>query len=82
VGDWQEHAFQFYVRYFVCGDANGDGEVTPGDVVYLINYLFRDGSAPSPWEAGDVNSDGVVEPGDVVYLINYLFRNGPPPCEP
>jgi hypothetical protein len=80
--NWQEHAFRFYLRHFVCGDANGDGEVTPGDVVYLINYLFRGGAAPDPLEAGDVNSDGAVEPSDVVYLINYLFRGGPPPCEP
>ena len=81
VGDWQEHPFQFYVRYFVCGDANGDDEVTAADIVYLINYLFRGEAAPDPLEAGDANSDGAVGAGDVVYLISYLFRNGPPPCE-
>jgi hypothetical protein len=69
------------VRY-VTGDCNGDGSVDPGDVVFLINYLFRDGSPPQPVGAGDVNCDGEVNPGDVVYLINYLFRDGPPPCEP
>jgi hypothetical protein len=82
VGDWQEHPFQFYVRYFVCGDANGSGVVGPEDVVYLINYLFRGDDPPAPYEAGDVNVDDVVNSADVVYLINYLFRNGPPPCEP
>jgi parallel beta-helix repeat protein len=61
------------------GDANADGAVDPADVVYLINYLFRNGSPPDPIEAGDANCDGVVDPADVVYLINYLFRNGPPP---
>jgi hypothetical protein len=64
---------------YVPGDANGDGELGPGDVVYLINYLFRDGFPPDPMEAGDCNGDGSVEPGDVVYMINYLFRDGPPP---
>jgi hypothetical protein len=63
----------------VYGDANGDGVVGPGDVVYLINYLFRGGSAPVPMEAGDCNHDGVVNGSDVVYLVNYLFRDGPPP---
>ncbi|NIN01404.1 MAG: hypothetical protein GTO24_25920 [candidate division Zixibacteria bacterium] len=61
------------------GDANGDGTIDPGDVVYLINYFFRNGPAPVPLDAGDANSDGTVAPADVVYLINYLFRQGPPP---
>lgn len=62
------------------GDANGDGVIDVGDVVYLINYLFKGGPAPDPLEAGDANFDGVVDVGDVVYLINYLFKNGPQPC--
>ena len=61
------------------GDANGDWVVDPGDIVYLLNYLFRGGGAPVPLEAGDCNGDGEVGPGDVVYLLNYLFRDGPPP---
>jgi hypothetical protein len=64
---------------FVCGDCNSDGIVDPGDVVYLINYLFRSGPEPVPLQAGDCNCDGSVGPGDVVYLINYLFRGGPLP---
>lgn len=61
------------------GDANGDGIIDPADIVYLINYFFRNGPAPIPLMAGDANSDGLVDPADVVFLINYLFRNGPPP---
>jgi hypothetical protein len=61
------------------GDCNGNGTVEAGDVVYLINYLFQNGSAPDPLEAGDANCDSLVEPSDVVYLINYLFRGGPSP---
>lgn len=63
----------------LCGDTNGDGVVGPGDVVYLINYLFRNGPAPDPLWTGDCNCDETVGPGDIVFLINYLFRNGPPP---
>jgi len=51
-----------------------------GDVVFLINYLFKSGPAPSIREAGDVNTDDNVDVGDVVYLINYLFKSGPAPC--
>jgi uncharacterized delta-60 repeat protein len=61
------------------GDANRDGIIGPSDIVYLINYFFRNGPAPIPLMAGDANSDGLVDPADVVFLINYLFRNGSPP---
>jgi hypothetical protein len=64
---------------FVRGDANASGTVEPGDVVYLINYLFQNGPSPNPYASGDCNCDGEVGPGDVVYLINYLFRGGPAP---
>ncbi len=64
------------------GDANQDGIIDIGDVIYLINYLFIDGSAPEPLWVGDCNCDGVVDIGDVVFLINYLFISGSPPCEP
>jgi hypothetical protein len=66
---------------WIRGDPNGDGEVGISDVVYLINYMFRDGPAPDPLESGNVNCDPEVGLADVIYLINYLFRNGSPPCE-
>jgi hypothetical protein len=61
------------------GDANGDGIIDAADVVYLLNYLYRNDPPPDPYEAGDCNCDGEVTAGDVVYLINYLFRGWPPP---
>ena len=64
---------------YIPGDASGDGVVDIGDVVYLINYLFKSGPAPYPLIAGDANCDGVVDVGDVIYLINYLFKGGPVP---
>jgi len=70
------------IKYFpiiLVGDANSDGSATISDVIYLINYLFKEGPAPDPIRAGDVNGDGEVTISDVVYLINYLFKGGPPP---
>ena len=64
------------------GDINvpgGDGVVDVGDVVYLINYLFKHGPTPDPFIEGDTNCDGIIDIGDVVILINYLFKNGPVP---
>ncbi|MGB8657241.1 MAG: right-handed parallel beta-helix repeat-containing protein [Candidatus Zixiibacteriota bacterium] len=62
------------------GDCTGNGIVDAGDIVYLINYLFKGGPAPNPLWMGDVTCNGVVDAGDVVYLVNYLFKGGPPPC--
>jgi hypothetical protein len=42
---------------FVHGDDNCDGKITVADVVYEINYLFKGGSPPCPYEVGDVNGD-------------------------
>ncbi len=58
------------------GDVNNDGQVDIGDVVYMVNYLFKHSIAPEPIELGDVNGDCEVNIGDVVYLINYLFKDG------
>jgi hypothetical protein len=80
-GDYISRDIYYEINYppYVNGDANGDGVVDVGDIVYLVNYLYREGSDPDPLESGDTNCDGVVDVGDVVYLINYLFRGGPPP---
>jgi hypothetical protein len=67
---------------FVRGDANFDDGINVGDVVYIINYVFKDGPSPRPYGAGEVNVDGTVNVGDAAYLINYIFRGGPPPAEP
>lgn len=64
------------------GDVTKDGQIDLGDVVFLMNYLYKGGSAPDPLSLADVNCDGEVEMGDVVYLINYLYKGGPSPCSP
>ena len=66
---------------YVRGDANQDGIVDIGDIVYLINYVFYAGPPPQPQtEAGDVNCDSLVDVVDINYLVSYVFYGGPPPC--
>jgi hypothetical protein len=62
------------------GDANGDGIVNVGDIVYLVSYLYKGGPEPTPMEAGDANRDGIINVGDIVYLVSYLYKGGPPPA--
>jgi hypothetical protein len=61
------------------GDVNEDSLVDVGDVVYEINYLFKNGPDPVIYECGDPTADCVIDVGDVVYLIDYLYKEGAEP---
>ncbi len=63
------------------GDASGDGLVDLGDVVYLINYLYKGGVRPASMKAADPNADCLVDVGDVVHLISYLYKSGSAPAQ-
>jgi len=76
---WSDQTWSFYV--YLCGDCNGDGQLTILDVIYEINYLFKGGIAPKPLIAGDLSCDAKETVLDVVYMINYLFKNGDTPCK-
>lgn len=68
---------------FLCGDASGNSRVNIGDVVFLINYIFKGGPAPASFLSSDLNGDGLLEIGDAVVLIDFIFRGGPPlDCQP
>jgi hypothetical protein len=59
-----------------CGDVTGDNWLNVGDVVMLIDYLYRGGSPPEEYRA-DVNCDGAVDLADALAIINIIFREGP-----
>ncbi|MCP4567194.1 MAG: hypothetical protein GY841_06415 [FCB group bacterium] len=65
------------------GNSNGDGAINVGDAVYMINYVFKSGPAPIPYDicSGDANWDCTCNVGDAVFIINYVFKGGPPPCD-
>ncbi|MEZ5360141.1 MAG: dockerin type I repeat-containing protein [Candidatus Zixiibacteriota bacterium] len=64
----------------VPGDVNDDGNVNPGDLVYLINYLFLNEAAPPAGiGAANINDDNTIDIRDVMYLYRYLFLGGPAP---
>lgn len=63
------------------GDVNQDGVIDLTDVLFLINYLYKGGTAPDPLRLGDVTADCAVDLNDVLSLINYLYKGGPAPGE-
>ncbi len=65
---------------FLRGDTDSNGYLSFSDIVYLINYLFKFGSLPYPYQSGDTNCDGKVSLSDAVYLKAYLLKMGAPPC--
>jgi len=76
---WSYETWSFTVQ---CGDVNNDCNIDLGDVLGIINYLYKDGPAPEPLERADVDENDIVDLGDLLYLINYLYKGGPPPCLP
>jgi len=64
---------------FMCADANSDGTVNILDIVFIINYKYKDGPEPVYLESCEVNGDGKINILDVVYILNYKYKEGPPP---
>ena len=71
---------------FTRGDCNGDGrvEAETTDAVFLLNYNFLSGPAPSCLAACDADGDGRVDGQltDALYLLNFSFLSGPAPVAP
>lgn len=62
-----------------CGEVNGDDMINILDIVYLINFKYKGGPAPTFPECSDVNNDGDLNILDIVYLINFKYKAGPAP---
>jgi len=65
----------------VCGDLNGDGNVsTILDLVYYANYLYRGGAAPVVMADADIDGCPGVNVLDFSFMWKRIFQGGPPPC--
>jgi hypothetical protein len=73
---------QIHAAEFTCGDADGSGEINLLDITYLINYIYKGGPEPLPYDSGDSNGNGMINILDVTYLINYIYKGGPEPACP
>jgi hypothetical protein len=68
--------------WFSTGDVDVSGVITAGDIVRLVNYVFKGGAAPQPCNAaGDVNCSGTVTSADIIALVNFVFKSGVRPCD-
>jgi len=65
-----------------CGNIDGQAGINILDVVFLINYIYKEGAVPDPPIISDV--DGIIPINilDVVYLINFIYKDGSNPACP
>ena len=65
----------------ICGDANGNGSITPADGYVTLNYL---GAGPPPVSCWSANVDGnsFLSPADGFYLLNFLGSGEDLDCQP
>jgi hypothetical protein len=65
----------------VRGNIDASGAIDIADLVYLVNYMFKGGSAVPCAEEGDVDgSGGAIDIADLVHLVNYMFKQGTDPA--
>jgi hypothetical protein len=70
------------LRPFLRCDPNADGTADIGDVVWVLNDLFRGGTPTRCPGAADCNGDARVDVADAVYGLEYQFHGGSPPPPP
>jgi hypothetical protein len=69
-------------KKFYRADPNDDGTCNITDGIYILNFLFLGGPAPTCRESADANNDKAVNITDGIYVLNYLFLGGPAPAAP
>jgi len=78
----KKNFIKIYSSEFCEGDLDNSGETDILDVIYLIDYIYREGPPPDPIEAADIDGIPPLNILDIVYLINYIYKNGPSPVCP
>ncbi len=72
------------VDNWICGDCNGDGKITIGDITMMIDHLFISGVPIEPIERANTNcsTEQPVQPtiGDIIILVDNLFISENPLC--
>ena len=64
----------------VRGDADANGFTDAGDIVYLVNLVFKSGPDTVVPGHGDVNCTGAVDAADIIYMVGFVFKSGSAPC--
>jgi len=69
-------------------DLDGNLFINPVDVVFAVNFVYRNLDARHVWTAcpgfnADWNCDGMINPVDIVWYVAFVYKNsGIGPCDP
>jgi len=61
------------VKFYIPGDANGDGQITIVDVVTVVNALMGTTTSDFVFDAADMDQNGEITIVDVVSVVNVLL---------
>jgi len=73
-------------RFPCLGEIRGNIDYDPedliniNDLVYMVKYMFQQGTPPICFEETDVEVNLQLDIEDLVYLVSYMFQDGPPPA--
>jgi len=59
-----------------CGDVDLNEDINVADLVFLVDYIFKCGPAPTIYESGNVDGIGQINVADLTYFVNFLFKGG------
>ncbi len=62
------------------GDANGDSLLNLADVIFIANYILKNGPEPDPLELADADCNDIIDLADAILIANYCLKGGPAPC--
>ena len=78
--DWRPGPIVVAPCTYLVGDLNGTRTITAGDIILLVNYVFKMGTPPSPHVSiGNADCMGAITSADIIYLVNHQGKGGPPP---
>jgi ELWxxDGT repeat protein len=81
-----EYGWELWALYigapFLRGDATADNRLNIADAVFVLAYLFVQGTPPSCADAADANDDSRLDTADALSILNYLFLHAGPPPDP
>lgn len=63
-------------KTWTLGDVNRSKVADVLDIIYLIDYKYKEGPAPIPIYSGDMNADCYINILDIIELISYKFQTG------
>jgi hypothetical protein len=67
------------ITEILCGDVDGSEIVDILDIVFFIDWKFKDGPIPESSDVLDVNADGAIDILDIIHMIDWKFKDGPLP---